>query len=1024
MMTDEELVGRVLYGGATPADRAELARRLAADPALRRDYVDDIRLHVFLSGHPDVVSAAARQPVLRHNVWGRLAAALVLFFGLAAVAGVVATATALVARSGAEDESAFVAESVVTNGQVGALVASPSTSSASAVSRVPASAPSTSSASSVSSASLSRKGSTVMNTFTKLVASAASAVTLASSASGEAKIWVGGSNTWQTASAWSPSGVPATADNITITNGTAEYVPGGDLTIAASGSITLGPGGRFVQTGGIAWMQIAGKVLINSGELDMGTAGQMNLSGSLVISNGTFNQSGALSLLAGGSLEFAGGTWTRTGTVICANDTRVTLSGGNCSLAGSTCFGSAVVSISGGTVDFESGNLPLSSTFAVSGGRVTVPGELHYAGNSITLAGGTISCGIIAPQAESASLGLNGGSIVTTNSNWNGFYQPTGAYLDFTSGSTSTVTFVGVDATNVYTTYFAGSSPKIRYESAVVKAADFTNLFTVTEGTTAGTNSVTIALAGGAVSELVFDGACTVSDVGSSNATLSATVAKAGDPAATVYACWGTDDGSSSLAGWQNVVALGTATNGVAYSNVVTVTDGMFYYYRMALSNATGVVFAKASPAAFYAGDNVNAFTGENSVLASDADNWSKGTVPGSGDTVVFTPVIAAQEMTWDAASPMKVGKWIQPGPFPSGKTSWAVTFATTPASPLEIAGDCRLDGGRWTHVGPVAEPSNAVAVTVGGDLYVGTNAQINAGNGVENDARGEARGYYLAGPGYLDGTGASYGGEGATNAVTYGSILNPLFYGSSGRGDNKFFAGGGLVLLKVGGKTTICGSILANGFGWPVSGSGASSGGTVNLTTGSLVGDGVIAANGGTDTLKGSGSGGRVRVKLTETGATYDGFTGAITAYGKPGLAITNTVASAAGTICLQMASDKADTGTVIVDNPELAGTNNLVRATHLPAMRASDVSLIGTSWIVRNHGAVRVMASVKVDALEVIGNGKVYLNGKTLRANTAAVGGEKLSPGHYTAARYPAYLFGDGALDVGRSGFFIIVR
>ena len=808
---------------------------------------------------------------------------------------------------------------------------------------------------------------------TSVVCAVILSAVLALSARGADVYWLGGSNTWQTASAWSGGAVPSSGDAVVITNGIVEYVPGGDLTIGVTGSLTVGKDGRFFQNGGVSWMQIQGKILIDGGEFDTGTAGQMNLSGSFVVSNGTFRNRGTMN--ATGAFE-----------------------------------------VDGGTVVYSSGNLVLGSALTINGGTFTVPGELQFS-DARTLAGGTVVCSLVAAQASAGVLILAGGSIYATSSGNNGIWQSGSSYLDFSAGTKSTATFTGVTSDAVYSTYFSGTSPKIRYGGETVSSFDdFTNRFEVLEDSVA-SGTVTIRLKQAAGGALAFADGCTVSSVGESSAMLAATVSVAGDPAATVYALWGTNDCGASFSGWQHVAALGEATNGATYSVSAAATPETLCFYRFALSNSTAAaVFAVPSPKVFMAGANVNAFTGATSADAATAANWSKGTVPSSAETVVFSPYFAAQEMTWSAAAPKTVGKWLQPGPFPGGKADWCVTFETTTNAALSVAGSVTLAAGRWTHAGPSATPSNAVNVVIGGDLLVGSAAEINAGNGIANDTHGKARGYYLAGPGFLDGTGASYGGEGTTNAATYGSILNPLDYGSSGHGDNSNFAGGGLIILRVAGTATVDGAILANGFGWPETGSGAGSGGTVNLTAASLRGVGKIAANGGEDTLRGSGSGGRIRVKLTDAAAAFGSFTGTITAYGKAGNVASNLPPSSAGTVLLQLAADTAASGMVVIDNPELTGTDvGPVRAAVLPAADADGASLAGTVWNVRNHGALRVAADTHVAGMELGAYAKLVLNGRTLHADRAAIGDLVLVPGTYTVKDYDGILVGNGKLVVG---------
>lgn len=421
-----------------------------------------------------------------------------------------------------------------------------------------------------------------------------------------------------------------------------------------------------------------------------------------------------------------------------------------------------------------------------------------------------------------------------------------------------------------------------------------------------------------------------------------------------------------------------------------------------------------------------NAFLGTVSQDSETAENWSLGVVPSPDHVILFSPEFAHSHLAWNPASTDTVAGWHQPYAFTD--PTWRVLFFTTPASPLVIEGDCVLNGGYWVHNGPSATPAEAVAVDVRGNLTIGAGSQINAGNGVVNQANGAARGYYLAGPGYLPssgaaGTGSSFGGEGATNAVTYGSVLNPLSHGSSGRGDNASFAGGGLIVLNVGGTTTVNGAILSHGFGYPGTGRGGSTGGSINLTTGRLQGNGTIAADGGRDVLYGSGSGGRIRIRLTDPGATFAGFTGSVTAYGNSG-----TPGSAAGTIALQTAADVSDAGTVIVDNQPFADATNApsrAMCTHLPPTVQADPSLAGTSWVLRNSASVRLTADTRIRSLSFeSANARLFLEGRTLTVSTFSVNGAAMAPGTYRAGDLPAALRGPGAVVMLGPGTLLCIR
>ena len=113
--------------------------------------------------------------------------------------------------------------------------------------------------------------------FTRVCAFLAIGAGVIFAANGETKTWVGGDGLWKDAAMWSPSGVPASTDDVIIENGRVEYVPGGDLSIDAGATLTLGNGGTFVQSTSISWIQLKGAIVVKAGgTFDMGTCYRIN----------------------------------------------------------------------------------------------------------------------------------------------------------------------------------------------------------------------------------------------------------------------------------------------------------------------------------------------------------------------------------------------------------------------------------------------------------------------------------------------------------------------------------------------------------------------------------------------------------------------------------------------------------------------------------------------------------------------------------------------------------------------------
>jgi len=140
-------------------------------------------------------------------------------------------------------------------------------------------------------------------------------------------------------------------------------------------------------------------------------------------------------------------------------------------------------------------------------------------------------------------------------------------------------------------------------------------------------------------------------------------------------------------------------------------------------------------------------------------------------------------------------------------------------------------------------------------------------------------------GPDGAMGGGGSYGGiGGGSTGPVYGSLINPVDFGSGGgakidqSGTYPGGAGGGFVRLSVSGDLTVDGVISANGTPGPDNYGGGGSGGTINIAAGELKGTGAITANGGYGyNYNSAGGGGRVAL----SGQTVL-FQGTISAYGE----------------------------------------------------------------------------------------------------------------------------------------------
>lgn len=853
---------------------------------------------------------------------------------------------------------------------------------------------------------------------------------------------------WFTAGNWNYDGAAASTspghelnENDVVIDGSGvvvTYVPGGDFITQAGTTLTVSGGATLCQNGG-NWPFFHGNVIIDGGTMDYKNnetnPDQVRLDGTLFLRNG--------------------------GQLLCKQLTRSAASA-------RVVIGTGVTYEVDGTVGPEASEMYQQ----MEGGTLYIGDELRAA-NGVTYTGsGTINCRIFAPQTGGSIVTFNGPNLIMRTKSDNGFWQSTATYIDVPAGSTSKFTIMSGFKTvdDIYPKTFGSSAttPKFRYNGAVIDKDMFTTLFTVEdhgEAIDGDSNYADFYLTPTSVVYPSFvSGTPAVTLMSDTEATVAATVDAAGSPVGELLLCWGTADGGHDTNAWANVRSLGTATDSQTISDSIALVRGNKYYVALAAATedivvwasfARNDVFALTEPGAPY-----NVWKATVSDDSRVDGNWSLGHVPTVDEIVfVYDNFVDRGEnhMVWYPETAAQVGGWEQPANF--ANNDFYVNFRTTTNSALVVTGNVSIAGGTWTHEYQHVLDGAAVNVEVRGNLTLGQGAYIHTGL-ANNGSRpgGISTGYTRGeGPGYLRTAGGSYAGEGGhitntTGFVSYGSILSPLFYGSGGWGDKSFYAGGGIVKLAVGGALTVNGTVAARGFGYPIWGAevvgGAGSGGSINITAASLAGSGTIDANGGSNGGYGPGSGGRVKVALTGTGADFTSFTGTIQANGGGMQNDTDAAAydispAAAGTVCLVTAA--ADP-VVKVDNVfryangtptwrKPAG-ESIYPATHLPAMQDYDAlpTLKKTRWELSNHGAIRLTRDVQIAALSLAAGDatqKVFLDGHTLTVTALMVGGRRIG-GTHTAAELNTLLGADvfvdaaatGSVICGQQGFTVIVR
>ena len=854
--------------------------------------------------------------------------------------------------------------------------------------------------------------------------------------------WTGanGDGLWFTAGNWNYDGAAATSspgntlngDDVVI-NGSGvvvTYVPGGDdLIQQANSTLTISGGAKLTQNGG-AWPFFHGNVVIDGGTMDYknneANPDQVRLDGTLFIRNG--------------------------GQLLCKQLTRSAASA-------RVVIGTGVTYEVSGTVGADASDMYQQ----MEGGTLYIGGEFQAKNGNVYTGTGTINANVFAPQSANSVVTFNGPNLILRTGSHDGFWQSSGGtYINVLAGSTSKFTiysgFKNVD--DIYGKTFGSNAttPKFRYNGAIIDKSAFASLFTIEdhgEAIDGDTNYADFYLTPTSIVYPSFvSGTPAVTLVNDTEASVTAQVDAAGSPVAELLLCWGTADGGHDTNAWANVRALGTATDSQTISESIALVRGNKYYVALAAATedivvwasfARNYVFALTEPGAPY-----NVWKATVSDDSRVAGNWSLGHVPTVDEIVfVYDNFVDRGEnhMVWYPETATQVGGWEQPSNF--ANNDFYVNFRTTTNSALVVTGDVSIAGGTWTHEYQHVQDGAAVNVEVRGNLTLGAGAYIHAGlanNG--NRPGGISTGYPRGeGPGYLRTAGGSFAGEGGhitntTGFVSYGSILDPLSYGSGGWGDNSYYGGGGIIKLAVGGALTVDGTVATRGFGYALWGEevrgGAGSGGSINITAASLSGAGTIDANGGNNGVYGPGSGGRVKIALTGAGATFDAFTGTVQAIGGAmqnanDASVYDVSPAAAGTVCLATANGDH---VVKVYNVFRHGNaeadwrvptgESVSPATHLPAMQDADSlsALKRTKWELSGHGAIRLTRDVQIASLSLAtddGTQMIYTDGHNLKTAVLYINGTRMR-GTYT--KTSSWVDGEGSVTVGGSGFAVFVR
>jgi hypothetical protein len=443
-----------------------------------------------------------------------------------------------------------------------------------------------------------------------------------------------------------------------------------------------------------------------------------------------------------------------------------------------------------------------------------------------------------------------------------------------------------------------------------------------------------------------------------------------------------------------------------------------------------------------------NVWVSTDSTDASLAENWSLGVPQSTHD--ILLGVYSTVDMTWDVDGVNgltdTVASWTQTDSYANTVTMATVYPVTGPGSftNMTVTGDVTISGGGF--VGQHNEGTDEdyrIFMTIGGDLTVDDGLSISVKSCGYRNKRGPGAGGH-SGPSW-DHQGGGHGGIGGPGggdayyltSETYGSVLHPISMGSGGYYDQDLYSGGGAIHFAVAGKSTINGSLDADGVQLDTDSAGGA-GGSIYLTTGEIDGTGLITANGSSvGSSRGGGGGGRIAI-IANTGSVT-GLTIRATG-GKSG---TNPRDGAAGTIYTKLGADKK----VMIEN--FADASTFGNTAFTPAYVATDIRptytnvYSGTSFAYTDNldsvsvelgtaAEIDLQDDQKFSSLNMTASDAVLrLNNKTLTLltlNGLTIMGTTYTVGTYTAADLPqvtdAVGAGTGVVIVRAIGTLLILQ
>lgn len=271
---------------------------------------------------------------------------------------------------------------------------------------------------------------------------------------------------------------------------------------------------------------------------------------------------------------------------------------------------------------------------------------------------------------------------------------------------------------------------------------------------------------------------------------------------------------------------------------------------------------------------------------------------------------------------------------------------------------------------------------------------------------------------------------------TAYDSVFAPSLPGNAVPWPNGQSAeeSGGVISLDIAGRFQMEGKADVSGYLDTYTAGGNCSGGTggsIDITAGSIAGRGSIKAEGGVKQAI-CGPGGRIAIKLTDEGADFSSFKGVISASGRVnGTDYAN--ASSAGTVFLKTGDDSEKGGTIRIAMSSGNWNVNNPSSTELLSVgyggdSPMDYKELGLE--ISDFGFGAVNANLDMSWAKFIGSdSRLDLEGHSLTVYRAWINGSKVPIGTYHAGDYPfenmlVDSYGGGHIRVTGYGLWVFVQ